>query len=56
MMTTDQFDAYFTKAQHVNIRAKNDNSARNEMLQLIEHARDDARENPPYEEFLNWRI
>lgn len=53
MMSSDQFDTYFTKAQQLSIRAKKDSQSLNDLLQNIEHERDAIHENSPYKEFLN---
>lgn len=52
MMTQEQFNDYFSKAQQLSACMQEDPNAQSELLQLIERERYGTCENLPYEEFL----
>lgn len=52
MMTHDQFNNYFSKAQQLSACMQEDHNAQGVLLQLVEKERHGTCENLPYEEFL----
>lgn len=52
MMTPQQFDQYFTRAQQLAACLNNNNSALSSLLQLIDEQRNCTCENVPFEDFL----